>query len=275
MYSIMKQSIRMAMFISLACLVIFSGGCSKDSTAPENDGQPTTPAFDADGIWVGGCVFQDGNNTQTMPVSAFIAPDGRIYMLVPDTSYLFLYNLGAYGTLEKANDVYQGTLPIFAPGFNTGGTLEITNGKVLDVKTGDQTYHTLVANFSGSAAPFDGSGELTLTRIDTVYNLPSSLSQLAGHWSFFDPEDQTQTFLDVTASGAFTGGNTAGCQFAGMIKMINPDKNLYNIQSFTIQGCEQPWDGSYEGLATLEDGEFNVVIVKQDKSFGFFMSFSR
>lgn len=256
-------------------LLILWAGCSKGPTNSDDNNPPSDVAFDADGIWIGAFTFREnGQVSQNLITYALIAPDGRSFFMVPDTGYDFYYNPAAVGICRYNGSAIEGQLKIFKSAYYNNGSLTITAGKVFQSTADNKTFTNLTAKFSGTADPLMGSGDLVMTLIDSAYSLPSSLSLISGHWSFVDEYNVT-TFLDIAADGNFSGGNNVGGQFKGRFSLIDADKNLYDITSFTISNLEQPWDGTYQGLATLEQNELTCVIVKQDDSFGFLMVFSK
>ncbi|MHB2148204.1 hypothetical protein ACX8XP_04040 [Calditrichota bacterium LG25] len=265
----MKAFFRFSVILAFASLVMAVSGCSKNSTKPEVE----TTLFEADGLWLGGFTFMENGQVKGVQ-SAFcmIAPDGRVYFLQP-----FLngddYSLLASGNLAQEESGGAGALTIYDSLGTPVGTLSISQGKTFETMIEGQTVYSLTAQFKGSAAPLLGEGELSLVRMDTMYNRPSSLTYLAGRWQLV--EEGETTFLDIQASGSLSGGNTSGCQFEGRVEIIEATKNLYNIPTFTIAQCGSPWDGTYQGLAALIEDELILTLANQDDSFAFFIIFSR
>ncbi len=250
-------------------VMMFLAGCSKNSTSPE----PTESTTEVEGFWMGGFVFQQsGKGTGYLGSMAMVAPNGESYFVVFGEEIMD-YMLAAHGTLSSKNGEIGGKLNIYDTTGTPVGNLTISQGETRETTENGIKIVYFTSQFTGSAWPLAGSGELTLTRMDSVYNLASSLSAIAGNWIMI--EDDGSTFLNVNENGQFTGGNTGGCQFSGNIQIINSQKNLYRIATFTISNCGAPYDGNYQGLATLIEGGLLWVVVKQDGSLGFYMKFSR
>ena len=255
--------------LPVTLLWTISSSCSKSSTAPE-----TSPVAAAvDGLWAGGFIFKEqGKAVGNLPAFALIAPDGRAFFTILSFE-MGGYHLAAYGKLYSGKVEISGSLSIYDSTGTAAGVLSIAKGKTVESTANGKKFYNFVAEFRGTAAPLEGRGDLTITRMDSAYNLPSSLNTLAGHWELI--EEDVTTFLDVNASGNFSGGNSAGCRFSGKIDLIDARKNLYDVKSFTISQCGAPWDGLYQGLAAVVDEDLVLTLVKQDGSFGFFVNFSR
>jgi hypothetical protein len=256
--------------ILLVVGLILSLSCTHNPTKPNNI---TPPPFKGQGLWIGGFIFR--NNMDTVGyLNAFvmIAPDGQTFILNLSPEFPE-YHLIAHGTLKEAESDIVGSLIIHDSTGSKRGFLNISQGKISTTTVEGKQFYNLVTYFNGTDVPVKGSGQLSLTRMDSMYNLPPSLTTISGHWTFV--EEGGTTFLDINQNGTLTGGNSGGAQFSGYIKLIHADKNLYEIDTFEVRNCGAPWDGKYQGLATITEGTLNWAVVKEDDSFGFFTIFSQ
>ncbi len=255
------------MFVFVGWIGLFVG-CNKHSTEPEP--QPQIHAMD--GFWLGSFMLKEKDSTNQIVASGVIAPTGETFILTLSPEEPF-YRILAYGDLFKAQGAIQGNLSLYDTLGNSCGVLNIFNGRILETTQNGKTWYSLVAQFSGTAPPLQGRGDLVMTALDSMYQLASSLSAVAGHWEYTG--DNAVTYLDISNTGNFSGGNNWGCQFTGKIEIINARKNLYNISTFTISQCGSPWDGDYRGLAFIADAELHWLVMKRNESFGFFVPFHK
>jgi hypothetical protein len=85
---------------------------------------------------------------------------------------------------------------------------------------------------------------------DAEYERVPSLALLAGSWSGYDEMGNPNVSFTIDNLGQFTGQNSAGCTSTGSFLILDPNYNVYQVDS-TISGCVIA--GQYSGLAAVGD----------------------
>lgn len=109
------------------------------------------------------------------------------------------------------------------------------------------------------------SGTIRLT-YNKLYEQPSSLAFVQGHWRFVDGDGLA--FEMRVENNAIRATDSDGCEYAGHIEIINPEYNAYNIM-LNIDRCDSV-NGQYQGLAYVDNvtGTYlRVDIVNQHYAF--------
>lgn len=103
-------------------------------------------------------------------------------------------------------------------------------------------------------------------RSNDAYNRGSSLAQLAGNWTLVNdiPEARnppmTVAINAVNGQAVLDGANVAGCQFNGVIELIDADHNLYNVKEFVLtNGVANACDKIINITETAQDGTITSV----------------
>ena len=105
---------------------------------------------------------------------------------------------------------------------------------------------TIVANLKRSTD--DSTLNLDL-QFDPIYQRAGSLSTLAGTWRYESGGFTKQWQID--SSGALSGSDSNGCNYAGQVTVPDPAHNLYRM-SYQITGCYSI-TVQVRGLAMLDD----------------------
>jgi hypothetical protein len=113
-------------------------------------------------------------------------------------------------------------------------------------------------SISGSFVGVGDEGAFSLT-YDSLYDLDSSLDLVAQHWT------STETIFKslvsgfgsapfggtVDDTGNFAAADLDGCDYAGLISVLDTQYNIYEI-SMTVSSCGS-WDGSYNGVGVFDN----------------------
>ncbi len=202
-----------------------SGGSCGYGSSYGSYGGCTAPVITGDGYYEGTLTSQG----QSSPVVAIIADNGDGAIAGQDGTYYRL-NVslpgnsvtGTYYGLSTSTDFPNGTLA-------TSGTISAAASPNLNGSLMDQT----------------GAGESFALNFDTVYNLGSALSTLAGTWSY------TANGFSLTATirpdGTFSAVDSNNCSYEGAFGLIDPNFNAYSEKY--IRSCGGV-NVTFTGLAT-------------------------
>ena len=206
------------------------GSSSVAYTAPTPDSFTNSPG----GLWHGFAV-EDGEST---PVIFAISEAGELRYLSAAGS------LGRVGVSWNETQ-FGGVGDAFAPrGFVWSATG--TRSASLSLQGNYITRSSITANF------FLGDrvrGDLSL-EYHPSYDQDSATRRLEGQWTIRDYVDGTDIGdIQVAQSGHLSGQDGFGCDYNGLISIINSEFNLYRV-SAQLTNCGAN-NGFYTGLGTL------------------------
>lgn len=238
-------------------VAVFFAGCGDD------EGDTGNRTGDLAGIWLGAFVSETSSQN-LMNLNAVVSPeDNQVFFIsiMPETN-----TIHAEGTLTLAGGEITSVLTTSDQNGAPVGRIDLSADLVtLDGETGIQGTYT----GDEDSGFFEGTGTVSFAHMTSLYEHPSSISQIAGTWTAVD-EESTQVI--IAEDGAISGDN-GECIFDGQITVYDPNYNLADVQ-FRITNCGAPWDGSYTGMlyGTAND-DITIVISKSD--FGFVLYLER
>lgn len=224
----------------LACVVGIVGGCSGGSGgSPAPAPLPPPPPADAlpGGHWVG--TVTNEFNAVTEEYVALVDENGRFRFVSVDSAVQMSGNFAVVGN-DLAGD---GTAFADAGVFwldASSATAVTMEGTIAERSEMSGTWTTVAGEFGSFEFFYD----------PTFYERASPVALLAGSWIAYDESLNPEATFTIAADGSFTAQNTSGCNSTGQFAEIDPDFNLYEMQS-VIADC--PLAGDYVGLAFLGD----------------------
>ena len=99
---------------------------------------------------------------------------------------------------------------------------------------------------------------------DEIYEQDSSLEKVAGKWSFTDRDGLTID-MAIDATGVIQGTDSDECKYAGQVKIINANYNVYEIV-LAIGNCDSV-SGDYQGLSYLDSQEVDYFRIDITNEF--------
>jgi hypothetical protein len=255
-----------------------------------NSGEPLIPnELQVGGIWTGEAttdIFQPGSAETIVEKTVF-----KIFTTEPDpeTGMSQFRLVGEFawqakgeisvteGADSQENDKLEGSFTAFAPDgniFSSGAATAactIDVGKFKEEITGDEftkwisgTYTCTNKNDVDDPNRIVAAGSFLADYDEMLYEQPSSINRIAGTWCGIENATTTPIVvltLTVLEDGDalivdgknVIGSNKDNCDYRGIIDIIDPVFNLYEIE-LGLSSC-QVLDGTYTGLATLIPGE--------------------
>lgn len=233
-----------SLMVFAACVAMTLAGCgggggSSPTPPPPPPAPPPPPPSDASpgGHWFG--TVTNELSAVTEEYIAMVDENGRFRFVSVDSAVQFSGNFV----------VTQNALTGDAMGFaDTGvfwqdGTSATPTNVTGTVAEGD----TMTGNWTTDSGE---SGTFEFFYDPTFYERAVTLAMLGGVWTGYDEFLNPVVTFTVAADGSFTGQNAQGCNSIGQFTVIDPQFNLYEIQS-TISDCVIA--GNYIGLAFLAD----------------------
>ena len=110
------------------------------------------------------------------------------------------------------------------------------------------------STITGTYVGVGDSGTIQIDYIAQVSERPSSLSEIAGVWSWSDGFGYTETMV-IEDTGDFTDTDTDGCVLIGKFSLIDPSLNEFRIE-YDLScppGINAAGDGKRLGLAFVDD----------------------
>lgn len=204
-----------------------SGGSCGYGSSYGSYGGCAGPVITGDGYYEG--ILTSQGNAPPTPVVAIIADNGDGAIAGQDGTY---YRLNVS---LPANNV-TGTYFALSQGATFPNGTQATSGTISAVAS---------PNLSGTLSDQIGGTEPLAFTFDTIYNLGSSLTSLAGTWSY------TANGFSLTATigpdGTFSAQDSNNCSYAGAFVLIDPNFNAYGeSHTRTCNGINVP----FTGLAT-------------------------
>lgn len=227
--------------IILFCLALAMAGCGGSggsSPAPVDPGPPP-PAADASpaGHWYG--TVTNDSSAVTEEYVALADANGRFRFVSADSAVQFSGNFVITG-----NDLIGDAMAFADLGVvwmdSSSATATTLTGTITEKDSMAGTWTTV----SGESGSFEFFYD------PTYYERASALELLAGVWISYDEFLNPAVTFTIAADGSFTGQNGQGCNSVGEFALIDPDFNLYEVQS-TVSDCAVA--GDYIGLALLAD----------------------
>jgi len=221
------KKIMVVVGIMLAILLL--GGCGGGgSTAPS-----ATNNQAIDGIWIG--TLTSTSIATSYNIIGVVAPNNELrFTTAAGVQYIGMASVSGSNVTASIT----GLAPVgftFLNGQNT--TVGNINGTVVAGNTLNGTYTATNDN-----------GNFTLS-YSTTYNRPASLKLLAKTWSGSISSGAIVTVI-ITTGGVITGTDTLGCSYTGLVKVIDPAKNIYST-TLTASTCTMAT--TYKGLGILQD----------------------
>jgi hypothetical protein len=213
--------------LAVGCSGDYGGSCGYGSYGSYGSAC-AAPNISGDGYYEGTLTGQAGSSP--IPVIAIIADNGDGAISAQDGSY---YRLN----LKLAGVNVAGTFYGFpAPAGASSGASEIS-GSMSGVAT--------PTGLNGSVSENAGAAQTLNLNFDTVYNMSSALTMLAGTWSY------TANGFSITATirqdGTFSGTDSNNCSYTGAFDLIDPNFNAYS-ETYT-RSCNGA-QVTFTGLAT-------------------------
>lgn len=194
--------------LMVGCGGNYGGSCGYGSSYGSSGGCYAAPIITGDGYYEGTLTSQ--GNAQPTPVVAIIADNGDGAIAGQDGTY---YRLNV--SLPRNN--VTGTYFALSQGPKFPNGTQATSGSISAVAS---------PNLSGTLSDQTGAQEPLALNFDTVYNLSSSLSTLAGSWSY------TANGFSLTATirpdGTFSAIDSNNCTYMGAFNLIDPYFNAYS-----------------------------------------------
>ena len=234
--------------LSVLICIVLASACS--TQLKENTEQLNVEKAPLDGIWVGSFDIRGRG-----PYDFY-----AIHVGERSTAVSHKAKSMCVGQVKQNEDYYYAKYNLYAldgsPFDYARLTGEIKNGKI-------QSHFTTLNG--------GDTGRMALDYND-LYEKPSSLELLEGQWNFTDRDG---LMFDITiGSGAISGTDSDGCQYAGNVLLINPRYNAYNVV-LKISNCDSV-NGEYEGLGYIDDIQsiyFRVDV--GNESYGFHYDFEK
>ncbi len=231
----------------MLCLATFA--CLASACVPEHSGvgQDSTSPLPAslDGIWRG---------------------DFDIEGRGPFDFTALHINGKAFAYSRRAGALYSGSVERDGETVTSTYTLFLRGGFPLDaaIITGELKERNRIAS---RFVTMNGrnTGALDLA-YDAAYDTPSSLRRLSGVWSYIDRNNQTIEF-QIDSGGQIKGHDSRNCEYLGMLDVIDPDHNAYEVD-VQVRGCGSV-SGDYEGASFMEGDQLSMLISNANRALFF------
>ncbi len=227
----------------LACVgVVFSGcgGGSGGSSAPDPVAPPPPPPpTDAlpGGHWFG--TVTDEFNVVTEEYVAMVDEYGRFRFVSVDSTVQMSGNFTVVGNDLVGDGMAFADTGVFWLDASSATPVSM-EGTLVGRSEMSGTWTTVAGEFGSFEFFYDPA----------FYERASPVNLLAGSWVAYDERLNPEVTFTIAADGSFTGQNVSGCNSMGQFAEIEPDFNLYDVQS-TVADCALA--GDYVGLAFLAD----------------------
>ena len=181
------------------------------------------------------------------------------------------------GISEDAKVAYQGMAQLDDDTYSATFQMYFINGNPFDeahieglFSVGDNTQ--IDARFLTKNA--GDKGQLKLTYLREQYERPIATKDLASPWILY--QGYRIIKLDIDADGRFTGGDTDGCEFKGSLRLIEEQRNAFEV-ALLVSSCDR-MDGEFSGLSWLSssleaDDTLNIQVFED--SWSIFMPMVR
>jgi hypothetical protein len=210
-------------------LMVGCGGAYSSGSLGSCGGCSFAQNADPAGVYEGS--LSSATFPQGSPVVAIIAENGEGRMSVGGDAY---YRLSVATAVDHLTGSFMG--------FSQSASLPNGGNSISGNIGGTVTANGINATFVDQT---NAQQSLTLN-FDNVYNQSSSLSVLAGTWSY-SVSGFTLT-ASIQPNGAFTATDSNGCQYNGSFSLIDPNVNAY-AETHVLSGCVA--NDTYTGLATF------------------------
>ncbi len=178
---------------------------------------PPPPSAKAGGLWLG--TIKHAQAAESIDAVAMVAEDGRARIVA----------LGNDATVEStfaiSTKVFQGSGLFYAGFFDDASATPYTYEIYLQGTVDERRSLTMTW-----ASGWDGEGLLKFTYDPDLYEVPSSLIELAGEWTGFDDDYEPWITLTIDADGRFAADVANGCNPTGRFAIIDERFNLYDVQ---------------------------------------------
>ena len=190
--------------LMVGCGGNYGGSCGYSSYGSSACAPPSSPGT---GYYEG--TLTNPGQAQT-PVVAIIAENGEGRISGTDGTY---YRLSVAG----GGNLLSGSFNAFSQG------PKFPDGTLADGGTFSATL--LPSGFNGTLQYTAGGAGALMLQFDTVYNLGSSLSTLAGTWSY--TANGFSWTVTVRPDGTFSAVDSNSCSYTGAFSLIVPNFNAY------------------------------------------------
>ena len=228
----------------VACIAVVFSGCgggSGSSSPPDPVSPPPPPPPPADalpgGHWFG--TVTNEFNVVTEEYIAMVDENGRFRFASADSTVQMSGNFSVAGNDLIGDGMAFADTGVFWLDASSANPVSI-EGTIVERSEMSGTWTTVVGEFGSFEFFYD----------PTYYERASPVSLLAGSWIAYDELLNPEVTFTIAADGSFTGQNVSGCNSMGQFAVIDPDFNLYEVQS-TVADCALA--GDYIGLAFLAD----------------------
>ncbi len=215
------------------------GGGSGGSSAPDPVPPPPSPVVDAlpGGHWFG--TVTNEFNVVTEEYVALVDESGRFRFMSADSAVQMSGNFTVVGNDLTGDGMAFADAGVFWLDA-TSATPVTIEATIVERSEISGTWTTVAGEFGSFEFFYD----------PTFYERASPVDLLAGSWIAYDELLNPDVAFTIAADGSFTGQSASGCNSMGRFAAIDPDFNLYEVQS-TIADCT--FAGEYIGLAFLAD----------------------
>lgn len=198
-----------------AALMLQACGSGGD-TAGGQQSPPPPPAAKAGGLWLG--TLKNAGADDNVQAVAMIAEDGRARVVAIDSDATLESRFAiSNATFEGYGWYYVGFLDSDAA-TPSGHSIYLT-GAVAERQSLTMTWSEGFAH-----------GELQFVYDPDLYEVPSSLAEIAGTWTGFDDDYEPWITLTIDADGQFAADVANGCNPTGRFAIIDERFNLYDVE---------------------------------------------
>jgi hypothetical protein len=220
----------------VAALLVSACGGSSSGPAPVNNLPPPPSDEASGGLWYG--TLTNDMNVVTEEFVALSADDGRVRLISVDSEVQFV------GTINVVGTDFSGTMRAFADeGVNWLDGNHVVDSTIIGVVNEHDSITGSWENASGESGTFEFF-------YDVLNDKDSDAALLEAVWTGYDDMGNPNVTFTIDSNGTFSGQNSLGCTSSGQFNVIDPEYNLYEVQSL-IESCGLA--GSYTGFALLAD----------------------
>lgn len=246
------RSLSRALMLSTASLLAASCGGGSSSSSPA----PTPPSNQSvGGIWSGN-LTSSGNGA--ISSTLVLVDEAGKYVAFAQEATNGCASV-TVGTLASSGSTISGTgntaivSESVIPGISSGCTYPDGSTSATGTITGSivQRSSITILLAATSAKGTNLGNESGTGTFDSRYNIPSSLTTIAGNWT-----DASGIAINISASGTlFFQDPASGCVVNGQISILNPTYNAYGV-SATFASCAGVYSGlnggTVSGLAAVD-----------------------
>lgn len=170
-----------------------------------------------------------------------------------------------------SNVVYRGAVIGDERSYRSRMAMYIRNGRLFGTVQLDGTVarqaRSIVARFRTSA---EETGTLGLT-YDKLFERRVALPTLAGLWEHAG--GKLSLSFDIDPDGGLRGTNSAGCNYYGAVREVQPDINAFDVQ-LDVASCDGA-DGRYDGMLHVGNASNTLHLSVASDKFGMYYPLQR